>query len=155
MKRSDRFKKFKEIRVGLENNAGAELAAAQSQLEVQKKQLHELKEYLGEYKLQLQAKLDNSDSALVINGYQQFISSLNGAITIQNEIIRKSEKAIEELRKNWLEKKLEVNKLNQAVDNIRLQEEAISKKVEQSESDERTLNNYHRKKSLNDLEAAG
>jgi len=154
MKRSDRFKKFKEISVGLENNAGDELAAAQSQLEVQKKQLHELKEYLGEYKIQLQTKLDNSDSALVINGYQQFISSLNGAITIQNEIVRKSEITTEELRKSWLEKKLEVSKLNQAVDNIRSQEDAIDKKAEQSENDERVLNNYHRKKSLSDLEAA-
>ena len=125
--------KFSEISSELENNAGAKLAVARSQLDAQKKQLQELKSYLGEYQHQLQAKLDISDSALVINGYQQFISSLNGAIALQEETIRKSEAATEELRENWIEKRLEVNKFDQAAENIRNEEMAHDKKVEQSE----------------------
>lgn len=154
MKRSERFRKFSEISSGLENNAGAKLATARSQLDAQKNQLRELKSYLGEYQRQLQAKLDISDSALVINGYQQFISSLNGAIALQNEIVRKSETATEGLRKNWLEKKLEVNKFDQAAENIRSEEVAHAKKVEQAESDDRVLNSFRRAKLLGDLEAA-
>ena len=154
MKRSERFRKFSEISSELENNAGAKLAAAQSQLDAQKNQLEELKSYLGEYQRQLQAKLDVSDSALVINGYQQFISSLNGAIALQKEIVRKSESETENLRQNWIERKLEVNKYDQAAENIRSEEIAHDKKVEQSESDDRVLNNFRRAKSPNDLEAA-
>lgn len=154
MKRSERFRKFSEISSELENNAGAKLAAAQSQLDAQKNQLEELKSYLGEYQRQLQAKLDVSDSALVINGYQQFISSLNGAIALQKEIVRKSESETENLRQNWIERKLEVNKYDQAAENIRSEEIAHDKKVEQSENDDRVLNNFRRAKSPNDLEAA-
>jgi len=154
MKMSVIFRKFSEISSELENNAGAKLAAAQSQLDAQKNQLEELKSYLGEYQRQLQAKLDVSDSALVINGYQQFISSLNGAIALQKEIVRKSESETENLRQNWIERKLEVNKYDQAAENIRSEEIAHDKKVEQSESDDRVLNNYRRAKSPNDLEAA-
>jgi len=154
MKRSERFRKFSEISSGLENNAGAELVAARSQLDAQKNQLQELKSYLGEYQRQLQEKLDISDSALVINGYQQFISSLNGAIALQMEIVRKSETAAEDLRKNWIEKKLEVNKFDQAAENIRSEEIALDKKVEQSESDDRVMNSFRRAKLLGDLETA-
>ncbi len=154
MKRSERFRKFSEISSGLENNAGAELVAARSQLDAQKNQLQELKSYLGEYQRQLQEKLDISDSALVINGYQQFISSLNGAIALQIEIVRKSEIVTEDLRENWIERKLEVNKFDQAAENIRSEETALDKKVEQSESDDRVLNSFRQEKLLSDLEAA-
>lgn len=154
MKRSERFSKFSKISSELENSAGAELAAAQSQLDAQKNQLRELKSYLGEYQRQLQAKLDVSDSALVINGYQQFISSLNGAIALQKEIVRKSESATENLRQNWIERKLEVNKFDQAAENIRTEEIAHDKKVEQSENDDRVLNNFRRNRSASNLETA-
>lgn len=154
MKRSERFRKFSEISSELENNAGAELAASRSQLDAQKNQLKELKNYLGEYQRQLQAKLASSDSALVINGYQQFISSLNSAIALQTEIVRKSETATEDLRENWIEKRLEVNKFDQAAENIRSEEIAHDKKVEQSESDDRVLNSFRQAKLLSDLEAA-
>lgn len=146
MKRSERFRKFSEISSGLENNAGAKLAAAQTQLDTQMKQLSELKNYLGEYQLQLQAKLDNSDSALVINGYQQFISSLNGAITMQTEIVRKGEVQVEELRQIWMEKRIEVNKFDQAADNFRFQEETQRNKAEQAENDDRISSKYHASK---------
>jgi len=154
MKRSERFRKFSEISSGIENNAGADLATARSQLDAQKNQLQELKSYLVEYQTQLQAKLDISDSALVINGYLQFISSLNSAIVLQEEIVRKSETATEDLRMNWIEKKLEVNKFDQAAENIRSEEIAHDKKVEQSESDDRVLDSFRRAKLLNGLEAA-
>lgn len=154
MKRSERFRKFSEISSELENNAGAELAASRSQLDAQKNQLKELKNYLGEYQRQLQAKLGSSDSALVINGYQQFISSLNSAIALQTEIVRKSETATEDLRENWIEKRLEVNKFDQAAENIRSEEIAHDQKVEQSESDDRVLNSFRQAKLLSDLEAA-
>ena len=154
MKRSERFRRFSEISSGIENNAGADLATARSQLDAQKNQLQELKSYLVEYQTQLQAKLNISNSALVINGYQQFISSLNGAIALQEEIVRKSETATEGLRMNWIEKKLEVNKFDQAAENIRSEEIAHDKKIEQSESDDRVLDSFRRAKLLNDLEAA-
>ena len=154
MKRSERFRKFSEISSELENNAGAELAASRSQLDAQKNQLKELKNYLGEYQRQLQAKLGSSDSALVINGYQQFISSLNSAIALQTEIVKKSETATEDLRENWIEKRLEVNKFDQAAENIRSEEIAHDQKVEQSESDDRVLNSFRQAKLLSDLEAA-
>ncbi|MFT4814718.1 MAG: flagellar FliJ protein [Pseudohongiellaceae bacterium] len=154
MKRSERFRKFSEISSELENNAGAKLAAARSQLDAQKNQLKELKNYLADYQRQLQAQLNISDSALVINGYQQFISSLNGAITQQTEVVRKSETTTESLRENWIEKRIEVNKFDQAAENIRSEEIAFDKKVEQSESDDRVLNNFRRAKLLTDLKAA-
>ncbi|GJM11662.1 MAG: hypothetical protein DHS20C12_00650 [Pseudohongiella sp.] len=153
-KRSERFRRFSEISSEAENSAGAELATAQSQLDAQKNQLKELESYLGEYQRQLQAKLDNSDSALVINGYQQFISSLNGAIALQKDIVRKSELSVEEFRKNWMEKKLDVNKFDQAAENIRSEEVALAKKVEQAESDDRVLNSFRRAKLQSDREAA-
>jgi flagellar export protein FliJ len=154
MKRSERFRKFSEISSGLENNAGAELAASRSQLDAQKNQLQELKNYLGEYQKQLQAKLDISDSALVINGYQQFISSLNRAIALQTEIVRKSETVTEDLRENWIEKRKDVNKFDQAAENIRSEEIALDRKIDQSESDDRVMNSFRRAKLLSDLEAA-
>ena len=143
MKRSERFRKFSEISAGFETNAGTKLAAAQTQLDTQEKQLRELRSYLGEYQLQLQAKLDNSDSALVINGYQQFISSLNGAIALQSEIVRKGEVLVEELRQDWMQKRLEVSKYDQAADNFRFQEDAKRNKAEQAENDDRISSNYH------------
>lgn len=155
MKRSERFKRFSVISSELKHNAGTNLAAAQSQLEAQRKQLQELKSYLGEYQRQLQAKLDISDSALVINGYQQFISSLNGAIALQKEIVRKSENTAEQLRQKWIERKLEVNKFDQAAENIRSKEIAHDKKIEQAQSDDRVLNSFRQAKALSDLGAAG
>lgn len=153
MKRSERFRKFSEISSGLENNAGAELAAAQSQLDAQKKQLGELKSYLDEYQRQLQAKLDISDSAIVINSYQQFISSLNGAIALQNEIVGKSEIMAQQLRKNWIEKRIDVNKFNQAAETIQNQENARQSKIEQYESDDRVINSLRSRSSLNGSKA--
>lgn len=143
MKRSERFRKFSEISSGIENNAGAQLAAAQTELAVQENQLRELKKYLGEYQQQLQEKLDSSDSALIINGYQQFIASLNGAITMQTEIVNKSKVQTERLREKWLEKRRVVNKFDQAADNFRLQEDAQRSKAEQAESDDRISSGYH------------
>jgi flagellar export protein FliJ len=154
MKRSEKFRKFCEISSQLENNAGAQLAEARSQLDAQKNQLKELKSYLVDYQRQLQTKLDVSNSALVINGYQQFISSLNGAITLQTEVVRKSETTTEDLREKWLEKRLDVNKFDQAAENIRSEEIAFDKKIEQAESDDRVLNSFRRANLLSDLEAA-
>lgn len=155
MKRSERFRKFSEISSGMENTAGAELAAARSQLDAQKSQLLELKSYLDEYQRQLQAKLDISDSALVIRGYQQFISSLNGAIALQMEVVRKSETVTEDLRQNWIERRLEVNKFDQATENIRSEELAHEKKVEQAENDDRVLNSFRQAKLANNVEVTG
>ncbi len=143
MKRSERFKKFSEISSGIENNAGAKLAASQTELEVQENQLRELKRYLGEYQQQLKEKLDSSDSALIINGYQQFIASLNGAIAMQTEIVNKGKVQTEQLRQKWLEKRRVVSKFDQAADNFRLQEEAIRSKAEQAENDDRISSGYH------------
>ena len=148
MKRSDRFRKFSEISSELENNAGAELAASRSQLDAQKNQLQELKKYLVDYQHQLQAKLAISSSALVINGYQQFISSIKEAIAIQEGVVRKSEIATENLRKNWIEKKVDVNKFDKAAKNIKNKEIAYEEKLEQLESDDRALKSFHREKSL-------
>jgi len=143
MKRSERFRKFSEISSGLENNAGAKLAEAQLQLDTQKNQLAELKKYLSEYQLQLQAKLNDTGSALVINGYQKFISSLKGAIALQTEVVRKSELETEEFRKAWMEKRIEVNKFDQAADNFRYQEDVQRNKAEQAENDDRISSNYN------------
>lgn len=143
MKRSERFRKFSEISSGIENNAGAQLAASQNELAVQENQLLELKKYLGEYQQQLQEKLDSSDSALIINGYQQFIASLNGAITMQTEIVNKSKLQTERLREKWLEKRRVVSKFDQAADNFRLQEDAQRNKAEQAENDDRISSGYH------------
>lgn len=144
--------KFSEISSELENSAGAELAVARSQLGVQENQLQELKSYLGEYQRQLQAKLDISDSAVVINGYQQFISSLNGAIALQTDIVKKTESSVALLQQNWLDKKLEVNKFDQAAANIRNEEMANAKRVEQSESDDRAINSFRLAKTRNNSE---
>lgn len=143
MKRSERFRKFSEISSGLENNAGARLAESQSQLDTQKHQLGELKRYLGEYQEQLQAKLTESDSALLINGYRQFISSLRGAISLQTEVVKKGELETEEFRQAWLEKRMEVSKFDQAADNFRNQEDLQRKKAEQAENDDRISSTYN------------
>lgn len=146
MKRSERFRKFSEISSGIESNAGAKLAAAQADTDAKEKQLQELKSYLLEYQQKLQAKLGSSDSALIINGYQNFISSLNGAIAMQTEVVATSKIQTERLREKWLEKRRDVRKFDQAADNFRLQEDAQRRKAEQAEHDDRISSVFHASK---------
>lgn len=152
MKRSDKFKKFSDISSGLENTAGVELAAAQKQLKAHQEQLSELERYLNDYQQQLNSKLKNSDSALVIQGYQQFISSINGAISLQTEAVRKTQRTTEELKNHWIERKREVKKFDRAAENILSEEDKLEKKTEQSENDERVLNGFRQAQILNGLE---
>lgn len=139
MKRSARLDKFAELNAGIENNAGALLATAQSLYDKQLSQLEKLQLYKSEYEQRLNDKLPHSQSATSIHDYHQFIASLNAAIAQQLAMVRQCEKKVAAARANWLAKKQDVAKMSKAADSMRRKEHTVARRREQNESDEMTL----------------
>ena len=136
MKRSTRIEKIADINQGYEQQAGALLNCARSQHQQQKQQLEQLKLYRQEYQQRLQAKLQNSASATLMDDYHRFFSMLDTAINDQAKIVNRSSQQVDSSQQNWLDKKRAVTSMTRAAENIKAQEERVVRANEQKENDE-------------------
>lgn len=136
MKRSTRIEKIADINQGYEQQAGALLNCARSQHQQQKQQLEQLKLYRQEYQQRLQAKLQNSASATLMDDYHRFFSMLDTAINDQAKIVNRSSQQVDSSQQNWLDKKRAVTSMTRAAENIKAQEECVVRANEQKENDE-------------------
>ena len=136
MKRSTRIEKIADINQSHEQQAGALLNCARSQHQQQKQQLEQLKLYRQEYQQRLQAKLQNSASATLMDDYHRFFSMLDTAINDQAKIVNRSSQQVDSSQQNWLDKKRAVTSMTRAAENIKAQEERVVRANEQKENDE-------------------
>lgn len=136
MKRSTRIEKIADINQGYEQQAGALLNCARSQHQKQEQQLEQLKLYRQEYQQRLQAKLQNSASATLMDDYHRFFSMLDTAINDQAKIVNRSSQQVDSSQQNWLDKKRAVTSMTRAAENIKAQEECVVRANEQKENDE-------------------
>ena len=136
MKRSTRIEKIADINQGYEQQAGALLNCARSQHQQQKQQLEQLKLYRQEYQQRLQAKLQNSASATLMDDYHRFFSMLDTAINDQAKVVNRSSQQVDSSQQNWLDKKRAVTSMTRAAENIKAQEECVVRANEQKENDE-------------------
>jgi flagellar protein FliJ len=136
VKRSTRIEKIADINQGYEQQAGALLNCARSQHQQQKQQLEQLKLYRQEYQQRLQAKLQNSASATLMDDYHRFFSMLDTAINDQAKIVNRSSQQVDSSQQNWLDKKRAVTSMTRAAENIKAQEECVVRANEQKENDE-------------------
>lgn len=136
MKRSARMEKIADINHGFENIAGASLTKSRVQHQQQENQLEQLKIYKGEYQNQLKNRLKDTITAREIQDYQFFFSSLDSAISQQENILKESAQQVETSQKNWMQKKQDHSKISRIAENLKVQEDAVNAKKEQAESDE-------------------
>ena len=136
MKRSTRIEKIADINQGYEQQAGALLNCARSQHQQQEQQLEQLKLYRQEYQQRLQAKLQNSASATLMDDYHRFFSMLDTAINDQAKVVNRSSQQVDSSQQNWLDKKRAVTSMTRAAENIKAQEECVVRANEQKENDE-------------------
>jgi flagellar FliJ protein len=136
VKRSTRIEKIADINQGYEQQAGALLNCARSQHQKQEQQLEQLKLYRQEYQQRLQAKLQNSASATLMDDYHRFFSMLDTAINDQAKIVNRSSQQVDSSQQNWLDKKRAVTSMTRAAENIKAQEECVVRANEQKENDE-------------------
>ena len=136
MKRSTRIEKIADINQSHEQQAGALLNCARSQHQQQEQQLEQLKLYRQEYQQRLQAKLQNSASATLMDDYHRFFSMLDTAINDQAKIVNRSSQQVDSSQQNWLDKKRAVTSMTRAAENIKAQEECVVRANEQKENDE-------------------
>lgn len=142
MKRSARMDKIADINLGFENMAGASLTSSRSEFQAQENQLEQLKIYKGEYHDQLKSRLKNTITAREMQDYQYFFSSLDSAISQQEEVVKQSAHKVEASQQNWLDKKQDHSKIVKVAENLKKHEDAVLQKKEQTESDELTLRKY-------------
>ena len=95
-----------------------------------------MKLYRQEYQQRLQAKLQNSASATLMDDYHRFFSMLDTAINDQAKIVNRSSQQVDSSQQNWLDKKRAVTSMTRAAENIKAQEERVVRANEQKENDE-------------------
>ena len=142
MKRSTRMEKLADINLGHENAALAALASARAAYQKQEQQLQQLKLYREDYRNQLSERMSGSTSAQVIRDFQYFFGSLDDAIAQQNLEVEKAAAELEQVERNWLDRRQEVKKFNRAADNLRQREAADMERQAQIESDELSNSNF-------------
>ncbi|PCJ26647.1 MAG: flagellar export protein FliJ [SAR86 cluster bacterium] len=148
MKRSTRLEKISDINASFEIEAGSLLASAQAQHHTVSSQLEKLVSYRKDYHQQLKSKMEYLSSASTIQGYHQFVSTLETAILQQTEVVKNSARHLEASRINWIKKKQDVKKLTRAAEILRLQENDKARKLEQIESDELSIGRFNKKKRI-------
>jgi len=136
MKRSSRLDNLAGINRHFENQAGSSFADAQVQLQKQEHQLQLLINYRNEYNQQLTEKMKTTSSAFEIREFQQFIATIDAAISQQQEQVQKFVAELQNREQEWLQKRHEVKKLSRAAEVVRQREATIDQRAERKEEDE-------------------
>ena len=136
-----------ELARGKTDDAARRLGALQSaQLDARQK-LDVLTQYRHDYHAQLQKLMQQGVSNSQWLNYQDFLATLDGAISQQRGIAQQAAIRLEHGRNDWRQNKRRLNSFDTLAERAERQAQALQAKREQRDSDERAARQFFVRRS--------
>jgi len=145
LKRSDRFKPIHNIAQQSEDVAAQTLGKIQRELSDHHLKLSELMKYYQDYTASYNQKAEQGMSIAQVQSYQKFISQLEIAISEQKKNITRVTEACDSSRVDWTVERQKTQVLEKVITRYQKQEQQISNRQEQRQSDEHVTNQFWHK----------
>lgn len=129
-----------------EDQAAKEFGIAQQYYTAQKKQYDELLQYQQEYLSQYTQLLQTGTEGKKIQQFNQFLSALNQAITLQQQALHKAQANVSDKKNIWQNYHHKTSALQRLIEQQRQQQQQQQSRVEQKLLDEQamTLLRHHK-----------
>ncbi len=144
MNRSNRLQPVVQFAHRKEKDAAQELGNAQQQSLQEQTKLVELQKYREEYIADFQRRGRAGVSGAAMQQFQQFLTRLDDAISQQLKRVNGAGMHVQQKSEQWQEKLTRSRALNNAVGNLKRQEQQALDKQEQKDADDRNARR-HRK----------
>lgn len=115
MNASDRFKPVLKVAENREANAARRFGQSQKLQREQEGKLENLRQYHAEYLARFQQTASVGMNASQLREYQAFLNKLEQAINEQEEIVRQSQLACTQHKKQWTEKHIRTQSMDKAM----------------------------------------
>lgn len=126
-----------------EQAALKQVAAAQSEVNIEQNKLSQLKEYRDEY-INRRDRKQASYSVIELQEFNRFLSQLDDTIKKQMSVIKLRQSQLDEQRSRWLKTQINSKVIHQVVKN--LSQEEI---VKQARSEQKAMDEFSLRKSQN------
>lgn len=126
-----------------EQAALKQVAAAQSEVNIEQDKLLQLKEYRDEY-INRRDRMQASYSVIELQEFNRFLSQLDDTIKKQMSVIKLRQSQLDEQRSRWLKTQINSKVIHQVVKN--LSQEEI---VKQARSEQKAMDEFSLRKSQN------
>lgn len=137
MTRSERLNPVHRLAEEKENTAAQAFGTSQSQLQESSNRLAELMSYRDDYRNRLREATEHGIDARALREYQSFLKRLDQAIQQQQRMVTQGESEVARTRQGWLEERANTKSLSNLIGKIKTQEDRVSDRAEQLDSDER------------------
>ena len=136
-----------ELARGKTDDAARRLGALQSAQLDAKQKLALLTQYRHDYHAQLQKLMQQGVSNSQWLNYQDFLATLDGAISQQRGIAQQAAIRLEHGRNDWRQNKRRLNSFDTLAERAERQAQALQAKREQRDSDERAARQFFVRRS--------
>ncbi|NNE64719.1 MAG: flagellar export protein FliJ [Gammaproteobacteria bacterium] len=126
-----------------EQAALKQVAAAQSEVNIEQNKLSQLKDYRDEY-INRRDRMQASHSVIELQEFNRFLSQLDDTIKKQMSVIKLRQSQLDEQRSQWLKTQINSKVIHQVVKN--LSQEEI---VKQARSEQKAMDEFSLRKSQN------
>jgi flagellar FliJ protein len=138
MAKSERLTPVIKVAENRERAAAKVLGEIQATVQQRRKRLDELIAYRAEYYTRFTDTGAAARPASMIADFRTFITKLDEAIVKQKQLVAAATHEYEERRSHWLKARTKSMALGKVAERLRLEEQYVSDRKEQKESDERS-----------------
>ena len=131
-----------ELARGKTDDAARRLGALQSAQLDAKQKLTLLIQYRQDYLAQLQAQMQQGVSTSQWFNYQDFLATLDGAISQQRALAQQADVRLQHGRSEWQQHKRRLNSFDTLAERAERQAQMVQAKREQRDSDERSARQF-------------
>ena len=131
-----------ELARGKTDDAARRLGALQSAQLDAKQKLTLLIQYRQDYLAQLQAQMQQGVSTSQWFNYQDFLATLDGAISQQRALAQQADVRLQHGRNEWQNQKRRLNSFDTLAERAERQAQQVQAKREQRDSDERAARQF-------------
>ncbi len=133
--RSERLAVVLKLAQSEERAAGARLEQAQQQLQLQRRQLAQLKEYSLDYRQRIGEQTGEVQIQEMMT-YRQFLNQLSSAEDNQEKTVLRLQQNLEQIKQLWRQKYQRIKSLETLIESAKLRENWEADKREQREMEE-------------------
>ncbi|MEJ2416699.1 MAG: flagellar export protein FliJ [Exilibacterium sp.] len=133
--RSERLAVVLKLAQSEERAAGARLEQAQQQLQLQRRQLAQLKEYSLDYRRRIGEQTGEVQIQEMMT-YRQFLNQLSSAEDNQEKTVLRLQQNLEQIKQLWRQKYQRIKSLETLIESAKLRENWEADKREQREMEE-------------------
>ncbi len=133
--RSERLAVVLKLAQSEERAAGARLEQAQQQLQLQRRQLAQLKEYSLDYRRRIGEQTGEVQIQEMMT-YRQFLNQLSSAEDNQEKTVLRVQQNLEQIKQLWRQKYQRIKSLETLIESAKLRENWEADKREQREMEE-------------------